>query len=128
MKEGDKYYRKFQITDRIYNGFQDLFEDKNPLHTSHDFASKSGFKGKVMYGNILNGFLSYFVGECLPVKNVMIQSQSIKYHNPVYLGDSLDFQAEISYVAESVNAIEFKFNFSKKTQLVGSGKIIVGII
>ena len=99
------------------------------MHTSDTFAREKGFKGRVMHGNILNGFLSYFIGECLPVKNVIIHSQEIQFKNPVYLNDELDFVAEVSGVFESVNSIEFKFSFKnaeKKT--VAKGKIQIGLL
>lgn len=82
-----------------------------------------------MHGNILNGFVSYFIGECLPVKNVIIQTQEIKFFKPTYLNNSLNFQAEIVDVFESVNTVEIKFIFKNIEEMkVASGKINIGII
>jgi 3-hydroxybutyryl-CoA dehydratase len=125
----DSFTHKFIVTEGIYNGFIDLFQDKNPLHTSEKFAKGKGFSGKVMHGNILNGFLSYFIGECLPVKNVIIHSQEISFKNAVYLGDELTFDTEVNDVFESVNAVEFKFNFkNSESKIVAKGKIQIGLI
>ena len=74
MKEGDCFEARFTVTEETYLGFISLFKDKNPLHTDATFARLRGFDDKVMHGNILNGFLSYFIGECLPMKNVIIHS------------------------------------------------------
>ena len=82
----DSFELDFFIDESIYNGFIQLFKDENPLHTKSEFAQNNGFKDKVMHGNILNGFVSFFVGERLPTKNVIIHSQEICYKNPVYLG------------------------------------------
>jgi 3-hydroxybutyryl-CoA dehydratase len=129
FKEGDKFVENFHISDKTYNGFITLFNDRNPLHTDGQFAVDKGFKGKVMHGNILNGFISYFIGECLPLKNVIIHLQEIQFKNPVYLDDRLDFFAEVSGVYESVNTVEFKFNFKNlETKTVAKGKIQIGII
>ena len=68
FKIGDTFNEEFHVSDEIYAGFIQLFKDKNPLHTDQEIAIKKGFKGMVMHGNILNGFLSYFIGECLPTK------------------------------------------------------------
>ena len=82
-----------------------------------------------MHGNILNGFVSYFVGECLPIKDVIIQTQEIKFIKPVYLNDELLFEAEITDRFDSVNMVEIKFVFKKTENLkVASGKINIGII
>lgn len=129
MKQGDKFQQDFKITEDIYNGFISVFNDKNPLHINSDFAIRKGFDEKVMHGNILNGFLSFFIGECLPIKNVIIQTQEIKFPRPTYLNDELIFFAEITDVFESVKLMEIKFTFkNKKEQKVATGKINIGII
>ena len=128
FKEGDKFIEKFHLSEKIYDGFITLFKDRNPLHTGEQFAIDNGFKGRVMHGNILNGFISFFIGECLPVKNVIIHLQEIQFKNPVYLDDRLDFFAEVSGDFESVNTVEFKFNFKNvETKTVAKGKIQIGV-
>ena len=59
FKVDDKYEHTFKVSDEVYEGFIDVFKDTNPLHTDEAFARAKGFKGRVMHGNILNGFLSY---------------------------------------------------------------------
>lgn len=127
------FKEEFCVSEETYNGFVQLFRDKNPLHTNEEYAISKGFKGMVMHGNILNGFLSYFIGECLPTKNVVIHTQEIQFKNPVYLNDKLYFKAQISGIFESVNAVEFKFDFCKlselnKYQTVAKGKFQIGLI
>lgn len=129
FKLNDTYKRSFFVSDKIYEGFIENFNDKNPLHTDEEFARAHGFQGRVVHGNILNGFLSYFVGECLPDKNVIIHSQEIQFKNPVYLNDELIFEAITSNIYESVNAIEFKFKFKNIQQkVVSKGTIQIGLI
>ena len=125
---GDQFEENFVVSETTYNGFVSLFKDENPLHTNTEFAIKKGFKGKVMHGNILNGFLSYFIGECLPTKDVIIHSQEIQFKNAVYLNDALVFKAEIIGFYESVNAVEFKFTFKRENTVMAKGKIQIGIL
>ncbi len=120
---------KFTVSEKEYRAFMDTFKDTNPLHTDDNFAITRGFKEKVMHGNILNGFLSYFIGECLPLKNIIIHSQEIQYQNPVYLNDVLKYEALINEIYESVNAVEFKFQFKNRNdKIVAKGKIQIGIL
>lgn len=129
MHKGDKFSHRFVVSSGIYEGFTGLFNDRNPLHTDDAFAKSKGFSGRVMHGNILNGFLSYFIGECLPDKNVMIYSQKIDFKKPVYLGDLLDLRAEVSEFSESVNVIEFSFEFINQSAVkVAKGKIQIGLL
>ena len=125
----DKYEENFIVSDEVYNGFILIFKDKNPLHTNEKFAVNKGFNGMVMHGNILNGFLSYFIGECLPSKNVIIHTQEIQYKNAVYINDELLFNATVNGIFESVNAVEFKFEFrNADTRIVAKGKFQIGLL
>lgn len=129
MQKGEVFEHTFTVTEQVYKGFITLFGDRNPLHTDAAFAASKGFGAVMMHGNILNGFLSYFIGECLPLKNVMIQTQEIKYVKPVFLGDRLRFQATVSDVFDSVSVTEIKFIFSKEDGTkAATGKITVGIL
>jgi 3-hydroxybutyryl-CoA dehydratase len=125
----DIFEESFVVSNNTHQDFMQLSQDKNPLHTNEEFAFSKGFKGIVMHGNILNAFLSHFIGECLPTKNVIIHSQDIQFKNPVYLDDKLSFTASVSGVFESVNAVEFKYYFkNSQTKIVAKGKIQIGII
>lgn len=130
IKEGSEFYQEFQITPAIYKGFISLFCDKNPLHTDRNFAKGKGFLDRVMHGNILGGYLSFFIGECLPIKNVIIHSQEINYKRPVYLDQPLMLYAKVNEIFESVNTIEFKYNFSDRNEgvVVANGKFKIVII
>lgn len=128
MKKGDKINQSFTIDETLYNGFKQLFKDNNPLHTNAEYAVAKGFKERVMHGNILNGFLSYFIGECLPTKDVIIHSQQINYNKPVYMNDKLDFEAEVDEVYDSVKAVKFKFHFkNSEGKKVAKGEIQIGL-
>lgn len=118
----------FVVTDSIHMGFISIFNDKNPLHTDTEFAIQKGFNGIVMHGNILGGFLSFFIGECLPTKNVIIHSQDIKYIKPVYLNDKLLLKAVVNEIYYSVNTIHFKYNFINEMsmEIVAKGNIQIG--
>ena len=119
----------FLVTESVYYHFQECSRDKNPLHTDESFAQKKGFRERVMYGNILNAFLSYFIGECLPTKNVIIHSQDVNYKKPVYLNDQLELEARIDGIYESVEAVEFSFKFiNQDNQIVAKGHFQIGLL
>jgi len=129
IKKGDKFNETFLVSENIYKGFISIFKDKSPLHTNREFAIEKGFRNIVMHGNILNGFLSYFIGERLPFKNVIIHKQEIKYHRPVYINDKLSFYAEVMNIFDELNVIEVKFFFNNQDCLkVAAGKFQIGVI
>ena len=107
----DTFDQQFKISEELVSDFVKLSNDRNPLHTIDKFAIDKGFKSMVVQGNLQNCFISYFIGECLPSKNVMILSQTINYKKPVYINDILFLKVKIIGVFESVDLIEFDFNF-----------------
>ena len=103
----------YKVTPEVYYSFQRCSNDYNPLHTDEAFAERKGFDGRVMYGNILNAFISHFVDMLLPYREVMIQTQDIKFHKPVYLNDEIQLEAGIDTVSEAVNIINYKLKFRR---------------
>ena len=122
----------YHVTPGVYDSFQRCSEDMNPLHTDESFAREKGFPGCVMYGNILNAFISHFVGMCLPTPHVMIQSQDISFHQPVFLNDEITLQASVDTISEAVNIINYKLKFYKTVEtgrkLVAKGHVQIGLL
>jgi acyl dehydratase len=123
---------KYEVSPEIYYSFQRVSSDYNPLHTDEAYATAHGFASRVMYGNILNAFVSHFVGMTLPTRDVIIQSQDLNYHKPVYLHDRLELQYALDSYSEAANSITFKLKFYKQTeakpQLVAKGHVSVGLL
>ncbi len=129
MKQGDSFIQEFLVDANLHKKFIDTFADRNPLHVDDDYARSKGFAGKVMHGNILGGFLSYFVGEGLPIKNVIIHSQEIKYLKPVYLAEPIILNAVVDGFFESVGVWEFLFEFKDSHgKRLAKGKVSVGLL
>ena len=125
----DTFDEKFKISDELVSDFVKLSNDRNPLHTIDKFAIDKGFKSMVVQGNLQNCFISYFIGECLPSKNVMILSQTINYKKPVYINDILFLKVKIIGVFESVGLIEFDFNFTNQlNKIISKGIIKIKLI
>lgn len=121
--------KTFLVSKTVYEAFQQCSCDYNPLHTDESFAKAKGFHACVMYGNILNAFVSNLVGEELPTKNVIIHSQDIQYKNPVYPNDELVAEMNVEEIHESVNTVELKFKFSNCTgKVVAKGHVQIGIL
>ena len=118
----------FEVSEDIYNSFQKCSSDLNPLHTDELFAKNKGFQNKVMYGNILNAFISYAIGMELPTSDVMLQLQDIQYKKPVYLHDKLVMNLKTEEVHEAVNVVVFIYKFTNaKNKVVAKGRVQIGV-
>lgn len=122
----------YKVTPEVYYSFQQCSHDYNPLHTDEVFANRMGFAGRVMYGNILNAFVSHFVGMLLPAKEIVIQSQDISFHQPVYLNDTILLAACTDTISEAVNIINYKLVFRRftngKAEIVAKGHVQIGLL
>ena len=124
---------EYKVTPEVYYSFQRCSDDYNPLHTDQVYAESKGFSGRVMYGNILNAFVSHFVGMLLPTRDVMILTQDINYHKPVYMEDYLVLETSIEEISDAAGYIVYKLRFKKqlgegKSELVANGHVRVGIL
>lgn len=122
----------YHVTPDVYYGFQRISSDYNPLHTDEAFARSKGFPERVMYGNILNGFVSHFVGMALPSRDVMIQTQDIQFRKPVYFGDEILLKSSQEDISEAVEIINYKLKFYRmggaKPELVATGHVQIGML
>lgn len=118
----------YKVTPDVYYCFQRCSNDYNPLHTDEYFAKDKGFSNRVMYGNILNAFISHFVGMLLPTREVMILAQDIKFISPIFLNDELTFKANVDGASELANAIRYKFTFDRNGEIVAKGRVQIGLL
>ncbi len=129
IKAGDVFVSKYRVTPGLVSGFIELFGDRNVLHVDSQFAQARGFKDKVVHGNILGGFVSHWVGEGLPIKNVIIHQQSLKFSKPVYAGDEIELTGVVKEFHESVQVADIQLSFKNQTeQVVAKGTVQVGIL
>jgi len=125
FKVGQSWNHEWTISNKVYQKFLNLSNDFNPMHTNSNYAKSKGYKDKIVHGNILSCFISFFIGELLPIKNLVIIGQNIKYENAMYIDDSIKLKSVVSKISESVNFIQFEFQFTKNDLPVASGIINV---
>jgi 3-hydroxybutyryl-CoA dehydratase len=120
---GQEFFESIPISEQLMETFSQISGDKNPLHVDNEYAKKNGFKGRVAFGNILGLLVSKLVGMSLGDENVMLISQKINYHQPIYIGNTIKITGEITSISNSVNVIELKLVFSDEDDtIVASGK------
>ena len=121
----------YKVTPEVYYSFQRCSNDFNPLHTDEVVAIKKGFKGKVMYGNILNAFISHFVGMLLPTRDVIIQAQELNFMRPVYMDDEVELEGSVYEISDTAGMIDYKLRFRRvgkgSPELVARGHVKIGI-
>ena len=128
FKLNQKWEKTWKVSEKLCLDFLNLSNDLNPMHTDTNFAKGYGFKDKIVHGNILQLFLSYFVGEMLPKKNVIIISQKIKYLKPIYVNQNITLKSNLENLNETMGLLQFRIVFNSGRIKIAEGKIDVKIL
>ncbi len=116
------------ITASMISDFASLTGDTNPLHTSRDFAVARGYKDIVAHGLLTSGFFSTLAGMHLPGENSLTMGSEFHFTQPVYAGDNLTFEAEVTEVNTEFKFINLKLDCTNQDgQKVIRGKMRVGV-
>ena len=120
--------KTWKVTKKLCFEFSNLSDDHNPMHTNKNFAKRYGFKDKIVHGNILQLFISYFVGEMLPKKNIVIISQKIKYLKPIYVNQHITLESKLENLNETMGLLEFRIVFNTGCVKIAEGKLDVKVL
>lgn len=113
---GMKAQRDYAISADVYQHFLAAFDDRSPIHVDEAYARACGFRGKVMHGSLLNGFLSHFVGMHFPGKFSLLLTIDLRFAEPSYLGDVIRLQTEVSQKLDVRNVIILGVIFNNVTR------------
>ena len=126
IKTGDQVKEEFSITEKAISLFSELTNDYAPVHSNESFAKKKGFNGPIAHGLLTSSFISGLLGDKLPGKHSVINEISLKYHEPVYAGQTIEVVVTVQRVIESVRAVYLEIKIFEKSTLlkVVSGRAI----
>ncbi len=95
FKVGQQFKETRHISFEDVKVFAEIVGDKNPIHLDKDFAEKSSFKGRIVHGAFLIGFISKILGMDFPGPGTIYLSQEIKFFRPIYVDTSISIILEI---------------------------------
>ncbi len=129
LKEGMKWQQDYSISSKVFEGYLQAFQDTNPLHTDDNYARAQGFKSRVMFGGILNGFLSHFVGVIAPGERALLLSVDLRFANPSYLDDAIQLRVTLEQREETKHVLVLGVEFHNLTQdkMAARGRIQVKV-
>lgn len=78
--------------------FAHITSDVNPAHLDEEFARTTVFGRRVVHGMLTASLISAVLGTRLPGKGAVYVSQSLQFRAPVFLGDTVTAEVEVSSV------------------------------
>jgi acyl dehydratase len=116
--------RRYEFTAQRVGEFADLVEDPAPVHSDENFAKQRGFGGRIVHGLFVQSIISGMLGNDVPGANSVINNLSMKMHNPVLVGECVDYRVEIVALTAAVRAVSINFEGKVNGVCVISGKAL----
>lgn len=95
---GQRASRSLQLTQDHVRAYAKMTGDFNPLHFDSAFAAKTKFKQLVVQGGLTTGLLHALVAMNMPGPGTVFLSQNWKFTAPVFIGDTITAEAEVTSV------------------------------
>ena len=97
------------ITQQDVADFARLSGDHNPVHLDEQYAAKTRFKRRVVHGAFSLALISAALGTKVagPDATVVYLGQSVRFLKPVFLGDTVTAQCEVTQIKADRPIITF---------------------
>jgi 3-hydroxybutyryl-CoA dehydratase len=99
--------------------------DTNPIHMNDEAGRQSRFGGRVAHGMLSAGLISALLGTRLPGPGTIYMRQSLKFHAPVMIGQTVDAMVEITDLNLSRKSATLRTRCMVKEDVVIDGEAIV---
>ncbi len=116
--------RSYLFTEQRVEVFSTLIDDKAPVHVDLEFAKNQGFEGRIVHGLFVQAVISGMLGNEIPGPKSVINNLSMKMHNPVLVGQIVNYKIEITALTPAVAAVSLSFTGMVDKRIVISGKAL----
>ena len=115
----------FTLSDRFLTDFVSLSGDDAPLHTDPIYARDHGFQDVVVHGAGIYALISNFVSNSIPGPCYLWLSSSIKYHKPVYLGQTIRIIGVVKQISQALGTVSLGISiYTDDNSMVCSAKTV----
>lgn len=93
---GDSAEFSKTITDADVTLFVAVSGDTNPFHVDAEFAAQTRFGRRLVHGMLTASFISTVIGTKIPGTGVLYLGQTLRFTEPVFIGDTVTARATIT--------------------------------
>lgn len=128
IEVGHKESFTITITEEMLEKFRDITGDINPLHNDEAYAVSKGNPGRVAYGMLTASLMSTLAGVYLPGKRSLIHEVNVKFAKPVYIGDVITVEGEVTEKNDTFSLLMLKVTMKNQDGVkVCKAKMQVGV-
>lgn len=117
------------ISSEDITNFAKLSGDFNPIHISNEYALNTPYKKPIAHGMLSASFISQMIGYKLPGPGSLWISQSLDFHMPAFVGDTLTIKAKVEQVSKVTRIIKLEIAITNQNNtILVTGKSTVKMI
>ena len=125
MREGMTAQLQRTFTREDVEAFARLSGDVNPAHVDAAYAAASIFGKPVVHGMLTASLISALLGTRLPGRGAIYLSQSLQFRAPVFIGDTVQAEVEITGIDTRRKRVTFACRCMVDGKQVLRGEAIV---
>jgi acyl dehydratase len=112
---GQKATRSITLTAKHVATYAEMSGDYNPLHFDEDFAAQTRFGKLVVQGGLTTALLHALVAMEMPGPGTVFLNQNWNFPAPVYIGDTITAEAEVTALHDSKPVTTLAFKITRQT-------------
>ncbi|MDX1656402.1 MAG: MaoC family dehydratase, partial [Candidatus Competibacteraceae bacterium] len=99
------------------------------LHVDQEFARRTFFGQRIAHGMLSASLFSTLIGMQLPGTGAIFKSQTLEFLRPVYIGDTLTAEMEISAIDRQAEQIRLEAQIhNQRGEVVIRGQAVAGLL
>jgi len=130
LKIGDTSSLTRQLTERDIELFAVMSGDVNPAHVDPEYAKSDMFHGLIAHGMWGAAIISAVLGTELPGPGTIYLGQTLRFHHPVVLGDTVTATVKVAAKDETRHRVTLDcamVNQKGQTVIDGSAEVIAPV-
>ena len=115
------------VTEQRIQLFAEASDDFNPVHLDEAYAAKTAYRGRIAHGLLSASFGSAVVGTILPGAGAIYISQTLQFHFPVRIGDTVLIRITVLSVDQETARAELNCEGFVDDKLIMDGIAMVRV-
>lgn len=127
LRPGMAAEKIIRATEERIRRFAEASDDFNPVHLDEAFAAKTAYRGRIAHGLLSASFGSAVVGTILPGAGSIYVSQTLKFHLPVRVDDTVVIRITVMEVEQEAARVRLNCEGFVDGKLIMDGVAVVRV-
>ena len=126
---GDKASVKRRFSEQEVKYFAEMSGDASLIHLEETYAEKTIFKERIVHGLLVGSLFGGIFGSTLPGQGTVYLGQNFTFRKPVYIGEEVTAEVEITRIREDKKIVFFRTTIYKENlEIATEGDAVVMLL